>query len=91
MTSRSELPSTDEELSQAISDGMALAERIHPLLAGKGSSVQACALADLLATWLAGHYLLGPAVLDELLADHIAAVRSLVPCHIEIITQRRPH
>jgi hypothetical protein len=52
-----------------------LSEQLKPVLAGKPPYVQGAALADMLAIWLAGH----PAdVREELLANHIGAVRALL-------------
>jgi hypothetical protein len=53
-----------------------VAQRIHPLLAGLPPQVQGAALADLLATWLAGHE---PELREALLDLHIHTVRELVP------------
>jgi hypothetical protein len=56
---------------------------IEPHLAGQPPSVQGAALADLLATWLAGHFAgsaaENAALRDELLTAHIAVVRALIP------------
>jgi hypothetical protein len=53
-----------------------VAQRIHPLLAGHHPAVQGAALADLLATWLAGFE---PDLRDTLLDAHIRTVRELIP------------
>lgn len=45
------------------------------LLAGKPAMVQGAALADLLATWIAGHH---PDLRDEVLALHLEYVNWLV-------------
>jgi hypothetical protein len=55
---------------------ISLAKRIHPLLAGQHPAVQGAALADLLATWLAGFE---PDVREALLDNHVHTVRELVP------------
>lgn len=63
-----------------------IAQQMHPLLAGYPPEVQGAALADLLATWLAGHQ--GPdaeQLREELLAQHIEAVRQLVPVNEKMI------
>jgi hypothetical protein len=62
----------------------ALVAAVTPLFAGKSEHVQAAALADLLAMWLAGHVYLGDArrtrrVHDRLIEEHLKAVRALVP------------
>ena len=64
-------------------EAQALSRAIMPLLAGKGASVQGAALADLLALWLAGHFIHGDpeqtkALREEILAMHIAIVRDLI-------------
>ena len=60
-----------------------LIDAIRPLLAGKPAPVQGAALADLLATWLAGHRADEKAQTDwlraVLLEEHIATVRELIP------------
>jgi hypothetical protein len=38
-----------------------LVQRIRPLLAGRDPSVQGAALAELTATWVHGHFILGDA------------------------------
>ena len=62
---------------------LALAEAIKPMLAGHDPRVQGAALAELLATWLAGHQADTPReterMRDLLLRGHIDAVRQLVP------------
>jgi hypothetical protein len=55
---------------------VSVAKSIHPLLAGLHPAVQGAALADLLATWLAGFE---PDVREALLDNHIHTVRELVP------------
>lgn len=49
--------------------------RIKPLLAGLGPEAQGIVIADLLATYLAGHH---PAVRDDALAVFLDCVRDLV-------------
>jgi hypothetical protein len=57
---------------------LTLANEIKPMLAGKGSEMQAGALAELLATFLASH---APPLREELLREHIECVLALVgPC-----------
>jgi hypothetical protein len=58
--------------------------QIAPLLASKPPQVQGAVLADLLATWLAGHVDLDKrgrtkALRQEMLGMHIDMVRKLVP------------
>ena len=53
-----------------------LSERLKAELAGKPAPIQGAALADMLAIWLGGHH---PAeVREDLLRNHIAAVRALL-------------
>ena len=61
-----------------------LIEHIRPILAGQPAPVQGAVLADLLATWLAGHIdstgrRQTEALREELLKHHLATVRALVP------------
>lgn len=63
---------------------------ISPLLAGQPPEVQGAALADLLATWLAGHIRPGDpgetdATRERLLASHVEQVRILVGINAAII------
>jgi hypothetical protein len=76
-------------------------ERVHrllgqiaPILGGHPSPVQGAVLADLLATWLAGHIVeesssRTDALREELLAFHLKTVRKLVPVNAEHI-HRQP-
>jgi hypothetical protein len=69
-----------------------LVDKIGLLLHGQGEEVQAAALADLFAMWLAGH--VGPDAdetnqrREELLTGWIALVRALVPVNEAIILER---
>ena len=61
-----------------------LVQRIGPILAGHPAPIQGAVLADLLATWLAGHHVPGDqdatrSKRAELLAMHCSTVRQLVP------------
>jgi hypothetical protein len=67
-----------------------IVESIRPLLAGKPPELQAAVLADLLAIWLAGHYVEGDEAATrkmraELLAEHCVAVRQLTRINARII------
>jgi hypothetical protein len=66
-----------------------LYEAIRPLLAGHPPQVQGAVLADLLATWLAGHYADSDADTDRLretiFAKHSEIVWELVPVNDAII------
>jgi hypothetical protein len=74
-----------------------LADRIKPLLAGKGPGVQSAALADLVALWLAGHIDVTGALETDFLREPVLenwlkTVRELVPaCEADILrTKQRP-
>ena len=73
-------------------DVMALIAAISPLLAGHHPSAQGAALADLLATWLAGHVAdtleNSEALRRELLDLHVEKVRELVPINVRLIHGR---
>jgi hypothetical protein len=61
-----------------------LYDLIGSLLAGKPSQVQGAALADLLATWLAGHIVKDDKretdrMRERLLKMHVKTVRQLIP------------
>jgi hypothetical protein len=69
---------------------LGLVDRIRPLLAGYPAEMQGAALADLLAIWLAGHYVEGDAVAtrtlrSDLLADHFTTVIQLTPLNAKTI------
>lgn len=71
----------------------AIVAAIHPLLAGRGAAIQGAALADCLATWLAGHVILGDrqetAKLRRIVLDHhLRAVRDLLPIADAAIRER---
>jgi hypothetical protein len=72
-------------------------ERIKPILAGRGIAEQSAIIADLLAIWLAGHRILddkpGAAeaqaqLREEVLANHIALVRSFLPLADMVVDAR---
>lgn len=70
-----------------------LVEQIEPLLAGHAPQVQSAVLADLLATWLAGHFdhrgKKETTKLRRLLLDlHIAFVKKLIRTNEAIILAR---
>jgi hypothetical protein len=64
-------------------EAIQIIDAIRPLLAGKEPAIQGAALADLLATWLAGHFADTPAATSQLraqlLKEHITVVRELIP------------
>jgi hypothetical protein len=74
----------DEQACEA----MELVRAVCPLFEGRSPQVQGAALADLLATWLAGHVKLGDpqatkVVRETMLALHIKAVRGLIDVNYE--------
>lgn len=62
-----------------------LAQQIAPLLTGKHPVTQSGALADLLATMLAGY---PEAVREEVLAKHLELVRVLMPVNAQQLAER---
>jgi hypothetical protein len=66
---------------------MPLIRAVSTMLAGEHPVVQGATLADLLASWLAGHRVT-PEVRAELLAAHIELVISLIPLNDEAIRER---
>jgi hypothetical protein len=65
-------------------DVIRLVKQIEPLLAGQPRQLQGAVLADLLAIWLAGHYVEGDQAATtelraELLKHHLETVDRLVP------------
>lgn len=67
----------------------AILEAIKPLLAGRAAAVQGTVLADLLATWLAGHLVEGDEAASrqlrsDLLASHVDAVWMLTEVNAEV-------
>lgn len=73
-------------------EALELAAAIAPMLRGRGELVQAAALADLVARWLAGHFAETPAetaaVRRKLLAEHVAIVDRLVAPNEAAILER---
>lgn len=53
------------------------------ILQGQGREMQGGVLSELLAMWLAGHFENGDAFIEELLTEHVDAVRRLLPVCIE--------
>jgi hypothetical protein len=69
---------------------VALVDRMKPLLAGCKPEVQGGALADLLATWLAGHHVEDDedatrTMRADLMRMHFDAVTDLVPINARIM------
>lgn len=72
--------SSAEQATDAMFLAEAIRQFVHGALAGRPPGVQGAVLADLVATWLAGHQ--GPNAEDlraELMALHIRLVLDLVP------------
>ena len=69
-------------MSADLAEVCATVDAIRPLLAGRSPEVQGAVLADLLATWLLGHIMGGPAdtaqLRHDLLDMQIGAVRELI-------------
>jgi hypothetical protein len=67
-----------------------LVESIRPLLAGHPPDVQGAALAELLATWLAGHWIPESAadtheLRESLLVTHLSMVRKLTSVNAALL------
>jgi hypothetical protein len=65
-------------------------EKVRPLLAGKGPAVQGAVLADLLAMWLAGHWIPGEVeetkeAREASLAHFVETVWQLVGVNAQIL------
>jgi hypothetical protein len=74
---RSRAAPADDGSNEVMADvAEAIVERCRPHLAGQHAAIQGAALADLLATWIAGH---DPEVRDKVLGIHIDGVRALIP------------
>jgi hypothetical protein len=67
----------------------ALADRIKPLMAGRSPEIQSAVLAELLATFIAGHYTGGAQAMTSILDLHDDMVRKLIPLNVEILKKRR--
>lgn len=70
-----------------------LYDAVAELIRGHHPYVQGAVLADMLAMWLAGHNLLGDKkgtreMRETLLAEHIKAVRDLIPVNEKILAER---
>lgn len=71
-------------IDQHVAAAFKLTESAAPLFAGQHPAAVGSALADLLATWLAGH---PESARERLLASHVEHVRLLVP--VQALAQRR--
>lgn len=68
-------------------------EKIHPILAGKGREVQGAVIADLLASWLAGHQAVEEGIdieveRERVLTAFLAFVRQLIPINEKAILEK---
>lgn len=71
-------------MKKDIAEVWEIVQKIRPLLAGRSAQIQGAVLADLVASWVGGHGVVGDDeetahVRDELLKMHIAMVRALIP------------
>lgn len=65
----------DKDFGSMATRAMEIVKQIEPLLAGAGPDIQGAVLADLLATWLAGH----PAEMrEDMLQLHLEAMQPLI-------------
>jgi hypothetical protein len=74
---------------QALDLSFEIVDRIRPLMGGCPREVQGTVIAQLLAMWVAGHYLNGEAIMEEVLQQHIAHVRTLIPIEVDTLRQLR--
>jgi hypothetical protein len=63
-------------MNEFTDEAQEIVAQIKTILAGRDRLVQSIVLADLLATWIAGHT---PHYRNEILLDHIDLVRDLIP------------
>jgi hypothetical protein len=75
---------TDNTLRARAMSVYAIVDEIRPLLGGRDASVQGAVLAVLLAYWIAGHM---PPIREDVLKDHIDAVRGMVPAVLERVAE----
>jgi hypothetical protein len=73
-------------MSDFSKQALSLADRIKPLLAGIHPSIQGAALAELTATWLQCHFILGDQTETQelrikLLDEQIKCIRALLEVH----------
>lgn len=71
-------------------DAQRVVQKIRPLMAGRHPAVQGAVLADLLAFWLAAHFMDGDAkgtalLREELLTHHCGAVWELVRVNAQLL------
>jgi hypothetical protein len=77
MTIPSAEPADDATGTPAdIAEAERIVDQCRTLFAGHEAGIQGAALADLLATWLAGH---PPPMREKLLELHVEGVRALIP------------
>lgn len=77
------------DTAEAVALSFDIVDRIKPLMAGRPGEVQGAVIAQLLAMWVAGHYLNGEAIMEEVLEHHIAHVRTLIPIEVDALRQMR--
>ena len=73
------------DLEEARRSADEIIEACRPLFAGRGPIVQGLALAQLTATWIAGH---PPVVWIEILGQHVGAVAQLAPIERELMVSQ---
>jgi hypothetical protein len=73
-------------------DVVALVRTLRPKFIGQPKEIQGAALADLVATWLAGYVRSDPKATEsyrkDILALHVETVRRLVPTYDALIKPR---
>lgn len=77
-------------MSREVRDVAALVDRVRPILAGKPSPLIGGVLADLVATWIAGHVMSGDVektgrLHANLLEHHTQMVRGLIIIHARMM------
>ena len=85
------------EVSPDVVKTQKLIGRIAKILANNPPMIQSAVLADLLATWLGGHFVAGDrketfALREYLMREHIKLVADLIPHNEPVISKvHRPH
>lgn len=69
-------PVTHAEAKKMVDTALELCAQIHPMLEGKGPEVQGSVIADMLATYMAGHH---PDARKTVLDALLATVNKLIP------------
>lgn len=81
---RLQMSAAEREAAEAKGDE--LIERIRPLLAGHHPAVQGYVVAELVATWIAGHH---ADVRDEIRAKQFELIRELEELHAKVLWRGR--